>query len=44
LCHLTHHLAFSERLRRVPVGAIWMFQFLTQSGYIVQPLSCSCLQ
>jgi hypothetical protein len=44
LCHLTHHLAFSERLRRVPVGAIWMFQFLTQSGYIVQPLSYSCLQ
>ena len=37
LCHLTHHLAFSERLRRVPGGlAIWMFQFLTQSGYIIQ--------
>ena len=36
LCHLTHHLAFSERLRRVPEGAIWMFQFLTQSGYIIQ--------
>jgi hypothetical protein len=36
LCHLTHHLAFSERLRGVPVGTIWMFQFLTQSGYIIQ--------
>jgi hypothetical protein len=44
LCHLTHHLAFSERLRRVPEGAIWMFQLLTQSGNILQPLSCFCLQ
>jgi hypothetical protein len=44
LYHLTYHLAFSERLRRVPVGAIWMFQFLTQSGYIMQPVSCSWLR